>query len=409
MNGLYWIRNDIRLDDNLALNAFLNECQYGVIIWCPNKSTKRAGSVRRIFQEDSLAHFNEHLKNIGQQLFIGESDIHYEIEKLLHQFPLQKIYFSNLSAVEEKNDEEKIINFCKRQNLLWQSFDQETLITSQNLPFELSNMPFIFSDFRKKVEQSLIVEAPVKLTANRNTPPLNINSHHTFTTHPSLLFNGGEEAAQKRIKYYFEDSKAILTYKETRNGMISPDDSSRLSPWLSLGMLSARWIIHRLYEFETKHGTNESTYWLLFELLWRDYLKFFSRKYGSKIYLEDGIKRGKHYDSIKNLDKFNQWCQGKTSEVFINANINELNQTGWMSNRGRQNVASFLVHQLHLPWTWGAAFFEEQLIDYDCDLNWGNWLYLSGNGSDPRARIFNIKRQAEVYDKDGLYQSKWAP
>ena len=409
MNGLYWVRNELRLEDNLALNAFLNECQTGIIIWCPNKSTKRAGSFRRKFLEDSLAHFNQTLISIGQELYVGESDIQYEIEKILHQFPVEKIYFSSLSSIDEKNDEEKIVKFCQKHHLQWESFDQETLIKKEHLPFELSNMPFIFSDFRKKVEQSLIIAPPVTLTSNRNTPPLHFHYHHTFTTHPSLLFSGGEKASLNRLQYYFEESKAILTYKETRNGMISLDDSSKLSPWLSLGVISARTIIYRLREFESKFGANESTYWLLFELLWRDYLKFFSRKYGNKIFLEDGIKRGKHYHSVKDLDTFNLWCKGKTAEAFINANMNELNLTGWMSNRGRQNVASFLVHQLKLPWTWGATYFEEQLIDYDCDLNWGNWLYLSGNGSDPRARVFNIKRQAEVYDKDGLYQSKWAP
>lgn len=87
--------------------------------------------------------------------------------------------------------------------------------------------------------------------------------------------------------------------------------------------------------------------------------------------------------------------------------MNELNCTGWMSNRSRQNVASYLVHQLGLPWTWGAAYFEKMLIDYDPDVNWGNWLYLSGQGSDPRAREFNIERQASMYDASGEYQNKW--
>ena len=87
--------------------------------------------------------------------------------------------------------------------------------------------------------------------------------------------------------------------------------------------------------------------------------------------------------------------------------MKELLATGFMSNRGRQNVASFLIHNLNLPWTWGAAFFEEQLIDYDPDINWGNWLYLSGKGTDPRARVFNIKKQANDYDHLGEYQKKW--
>ena len=85
----------------------------------------------------------------------------------------------------------------------------------------------------------------------------------------------------------------------------------------------------------------------------------------------------------------------------------ELKKTGWMSNRGRQNVASFLVHNLNLPWTWGAEYFEKMLIDYDPESNWGNWLYLSGKGSDPRAREFNTQKQAKDYDTQGLYQEKW--
>jgi deoxyribodipyrimidine photo-lyase len=85
----------------------------------------------------------------------------------------------------------------------------------------------------------------------------------------------------------------------------------------------------------------------------------------------------------------------------------ELKKTGWMSNRGRQNVASYLIHNLKLPWTWGAGYFEKMLIDYDSESNWGNWLYLSGHGSDPRARVFNIQKQAKDYDPHGLYQEKW--
>ena len=87
--------------------------------------------------------------------------------------------------------------------------------------------------------------------------------------------------------------------------------------------------------------------------------------------------------------------------------MNELNSTGWMSNRGRQNVASYLIHDLGLNWTWGASYFEKKLIDYDPDVNWGNWLYLSGRGSDPRARKFNTQKQAMTYDPNGEYQKRW--
>ncbi len=409
MKGLYWVRNDLRLQDNLSLNAFLEECQEGLIVWCPTKSNSRAGMHRQEFLEDSLFHFNSSLKLLGQHLHIAENNAAVEFEKIVRQFSIEKIYFSSLSSQEEKSEEEKVIKICLSYNIDYFSSDQETLINERDLPFELENMPYIFSDFRKKVELNLKIHAPLSLTIKRNLPLQQFNYVSKFKVHPGLIFHGGEDAALRRVHYYFGESMAIHTYKETRNGMLNSNDSSRLSPWLSLGILSPKTIIHELRLFESDHGANESTYWLLFELLWRDYLKFFSRKFKKQIFLEDGIKRGKHYISEKNQQLFSQWSLGKTPEVFINANMNELNHTGWMSNRGRQNVASYFVHQLKLPWIWGAAYFETQLIDYDCDLNWGNWLYLSGNGSDPRSRIFNIKRQAEVYDKESLYQKKWAP
>lgn len=406
MRGLYWVRNDLRLHDNLTLNTFLEETNEGVILWCPTKSTGRAGLFRKNFLLDSLASFDQGLKGLGQHLNRGAAFIQNELTALHQKWPFEKIYFTSASSTEEKEDELQVIEFCRKHRLQWESFDQETLIFENDLPFSLESMPFIFSDFRKKIEKDLIIRPPVSLTPKRNSPGQD-SSPSSMEQDNALLFHGGEGAAYRRLHHYFTDTKAILTYKETRNGMLFENDSTRLSPWLSLGILSPRVIIAQLQEFESHYGANESTYWLYFELFWRDYLKFFARKYQEKIFQEDGIKRGKHYASEKNKVLFLKWCEGKTEEPFINANINELNRTGWMSNRGRQNVASYLVHSLKIPWTWGAAYFERQLIDYDCELNWGNWLYLSGNGSDPRARIFNIKRQADVYDPESLYQKKW--
>ncbi len=141
--------------------------------------------------------------------------------------------------------------------------------------------------------------------------------------------------------------------------------------------------------------------------MWRDYFKFFSLKFGRKLFLEQGITSDYRTQVNRDSKLFEKWCCGETDEKFINANMNELNQTGWMSNRGRQNVASYLIHDLNLPWVWGASYFEKKLIDYDPDLNWGNWLYLSGKGSNPRARKFNIQKQAMQYDPYQSYQNKW--
>ena len=98
---------------------------------------------------------------------------------------------------------------------------------------------------------------------------------------------------------------------------------------------------------------------------------------------------------------------GNTGDPFVDANMRELLFTGWMSNRGRQNVASYLVHQMKQDWRKGAAWFESLLIDYDPASNYGNWMYAAGVGNDPRDRVFNTKRQAAMYDKDGKFQQLW--
>ena len=101
------------------------------------------------------------------------------------------------------------------------------------------------------------------------------------------------------------------------------------------------------------------------------------------------------------------WCNGKTKHEFINSNMNELNKSGWMSNRGRQNVASYFAKDLKINWIIGAAYFESMLIDYDVHSNYGNWMYVSGVGNDPRDRKFNVRLQAERYDSNGKYQRMW--
>lgn len=101
------------------------------------------------------------------------------------------------------------------------------------------------------------------------------------------------------------------------------------------------------------------------------------------------------------------WINGSTKEPFVNANMKELSKTGWMSNRGRQNVASYWSKELEQDWRIGAAYFESMLIDFDVHSNWGNWMYISGVGNDPRNRKFNSKAQAERYDAAGKYQRLW--
>ena len=141
-------------------------------------------------------------------------------------------------------------------------------------------------------------------------------------------------------------------------------------------------------------------------MIWRDYFKYISLKHGNDIFKIDGILK-KANDWNLSASAIKQWQLGKTAEPFVNANMIELNKTGWMSNRGRQNAASYFAKNLKLDWRIGAAYFESLLIDYDVHSNYGNWMYVAGVGNDPRDRVFNVKLQAERYDYNNKFQNLW--
>jgi deoxyribodipyrimidine photo-lyase len=131
------------------------------------------------------------------------------------------------------------------------------------------------------------------------------------------------------------------------------------------------------------------------------------KKHKHLFFLKGGIQN-RPPKTLKDNNALTLWTQGKTGVDFVDANMNELRLTGFMSNRGRQIVASYLCNDLQLDWRSGAAYFEEQLIDYDVCSNWGNWAYIAGVGNDPRGhRVFNIQKQANDYDKDFTFRKVW--
>jgi deoxyribodipyrimidine photo-lyase len=210
------------------------------------------------------------------------------------------------------------------------------------------------------------------------------------------------------LEHYFFESQSLSRYKETRNELIGADYSSKFSPWLAQGCISARFIYTQVKLYEERYGANDSTYWLIFELIWRDFFRFMMKKHGARLFGFKGFNGQLPPGSSKEQSLLKSWINGKTCDAFVDANMRELKHTGFMSNRGRQNVASYLIDQLKQDWRLGAAYFEEQLIDYDVSSNWGNWAYLAGVGNDPRGkRVFNTEKQANDYDTDGAYRKLW--
>jgi deoxyribodipyrimidine photo-lyase len=422
--AIYWFRNDLRLHDHELLSAQADQLDVLLPVYCfdPREfdqhplGFKRTGSFKTQFLIESLNDLRQSLEARGSGLYVVVAKPKEEIPRLARAMDAQVVFAEKEVTAEEVAVEDRL---SQSLEIPLQTFWGRSLIHPEDLPFVLADLPNVFTSFRKAVEADTPIRQPVAAPASLPPLPDNISEKplpsledlglETPTKDPRavLAFKGGEQAGLDRLAEYFWERRALTHYKDTRNGMLGEDFSSKFSPWLACGALSPRRIYDEVQRFEEEIVANESTYWLIFELLWRDYFRFVAWKYGSRIFKQGGIKGkvGRFNDDKK---RFLQWCQGETEEPFVDANMKELACTGYMSNRGRQNVASFLCHELNVDWRWGAAWFESLLIDYDVCSNQGNWMYVAGVGNDPRPnRRFNIQRQAQRYDPDGAYVKHW--
>jgi deoxyribodipyrimidine photo-lyase len=408
--ALIWCQREMRIKDNLILHYVAqNKLKACALVFEPENQSQNQSQ----FFWQSVECFRESLKTYEIQLFVVRGQPEETIPDWLNENKIESVLTGTSYNFLDEDIENNLRKIIAPATL--QTFDQKTLICEADLPFAINDLPLVFTNFRKKVEDNLTIKAPVPEVAPAalgfepkvpNSAALADNPFCNTAALAHQFLSGGETAAWQRIEHYFFETQSLSKYKETRNGLINLNDSSKLSPYLADGSISARSIYSEVKKYESIHGANESTYWLIFELLWRDYFKFLARLAGPKLFDANGLS-SKNLDWPTNSVKFKNWCMGQTGVDFVDANMRELLATGWMSNRGRQNVASHLAKTLKLNWVAGADWFEKQLIDYDPESNWGNWQYLAGVGTDPRDRIFNIDRQAEMYDPDSIYRKKW--
>lgn len=411
---IYWFRSDLRLEDNPAFLQACNDADFLLPIYIHQTNLEqdtswgfpRVGRHRKLFLDQSLQDLRAQLQNKGSDLLELAGDGLEVFEKLRSQIKADIIYCEQIEAPEELGQVDRLKEAGFHVNDIWQS----SMLDPQSLPFPLQEMPDVFTQFRQQVEKHRLriakpVDAPEVIPP---LPALDISSikQSTINHQPQdCLFQGGEQKAKAHIEQYFE-RRLPDTYKQTRNQLIGMDYSSKFSPWLALGGSSARSIAEKLSEYEACFGANDGTYWLWFELLWRDYFRFLHFKFGTRLYRSKGLSQnpGNQFD----VDQFLQWSSGNTGEPLIDAGMRELQMTGYLSNRMRQIVASYWIYDMKGDWQAGAAWFESQLIDYDVYSNQGNWLYIAGKGTDPRGgRAFNVPKQTQEHDPNGAYRKIW--
>lgn len=422
--GLIWFRNNLRVNDNISLKKSIenNSNTIAVYFFDPKLfkvdkfGFQKTAKFRAKFLIETIIDLKNNLKDLNITLLTYFDSPENKLEELCKEHSVSAIYTQKEWTQEEVTTNEKIKKTIPSDIAIIEDYDQ-FLYHPNTVSKDFSNIPNVFTAFRKKLEKTVAVLEEVRISALSSDNLLAIETEiptlktlgfidFNIPTKTAFPFLGGENEALKRLDNYFFETKKVAFYKKTRNGLVGTDYSTKFSAWLANGSISAKTIYWKIKKFETEFGANQSTYWVIFELIWRDYFKYISLKYNNKIFKIGGIL-DKNYQWYTYQKDINKWINGETKDDFVNANMIELKQTGWMSNRGRQNVASYFTKELLLDWRIGAAYFESVLIDYDVHSNYGNWMYVAGVGNDPRDRKFNTKLQAERYDSKYKFRKLW--
>lgn len=422
--AIVWFRDDLRIHDHEPLfRASKFDCIIPLYCFDPRHfsstsfSLPKTGRHRARFLIESVRNLRENLQKLGADLIVRSCKPEAIIPGLADEYDVTALFAYGEPAAEEQAVEDAVISELHvESHFVW----GHSLYHLEDIPYETDEVPATFTNFRKQVEKKSSVREcfpnPGMMKLPQGIEPGEIPAAEELgveQVEPDdrrlLPFKGGERAAAHRLKHYFWDENRLQTYKFTRNGLLGTDYSSKFSPWLANGCLSPRKIYWEVMRYEQERISNVSTYWLIFELTWRDYFRFSYLRFGTDYFKPGGIQHKKDISWKTDHDLFQRWAQGETGIPFIDANMRELNRTGFMSNRGRQNVASFLSQNLRLDWRMGAEYFESLLLDYDPYSNYGNWMYNATVGHDSRNRYFNIIKQAKKYDSKGEYVKYWVP
>ena len=286
---------------------------------------------------------------------------------------------------------------------------EKTVYHPDDLPFAAQDCPNQFKNFWNAVTTTTAVREEVPPPDVLPPLPQNLDpgsqptlsdlgyTDEEIANSDERAYAGGETAGLQRLHDYGFGTQQLTNYRWTRNRSLGADYSTKWSAYLCLGCLSARHVWREVKRYEEEVKKNASTYWVIRELIWRDFYQVQALKYPRAMFWPGG-KRGKSLEWRKDVGAFARWAQGRTGIPFLDAHMRELARTGFMSNRGRVNAASWLSKDQEVMWTWGAAWFESYLIDYDVASNWLNW-----QSQATELRPTNPIWQGQKYDRKAEY------
>jgi deoxyribodipyrimidine photo-lyase len=393
--AVFWFRRDLRLDDNLGLFRAL-ESKFPVIplfifdediLDNLHKKDARVG-----FIHESLSKINDELKEIESSLLVKKGKTAAVWDSLIQEFDIQEVFFNKDYEPYAIKRDLAICQLLETNHIKSFSFKDQVIFEEMEIT-KADGLPYtVYTPYKNKWLEKYKSMAPVQ---EMDASILFSNFYKSNFSFPTLEQIGFEESGIKVVPH---NLKFVGNYHETRD-FPALDTTSYLSPHLRFGTVSIRklvnWAFHKNDVF-------------LSELIWREF--FMQILFSFPKVVSNNFKSS--YDGIQWLNKeedFKRWCSGTTGYPMVDAGMRQLNETGYMHNRVRMVVASFLCKHLLINWQWGEAYFAQKLLDYELSANVGNWQWAAGTGCDaaPYFRVFNPEIQLKKFDEKGIYIRKW--
>jgi deoxyribodipyrimidine photo-lyase len=395
--SFFWFRRDLRLEDNVGLYYALKSDYPVIPLFIFDEAILDSlpkDDARVAFIHESLSKINSQLNEIGSSLLIKKGKTSGVWQELISEFDIKEVFFNKDyepfainrdEAICQLLENNKSIAYCFKDQVI---FEEKEITKADGLPYT------VYTPYKNKWLEKFNQLKPVR---EYETSELFSNFYKSDFAFPSLEQIGFVKSSIKVKPFTLNN---LENYQETRD-FPAVDSTSYLSPHLRFGTVSIR----KMVNFAAK--TNDT---FLSELIWREFfmqILFHFPKVVTQNFKSD-------YDGIQwrnNEEDFKRWCSGNTGYPMVDAGMRQLNETGYMHNRVRMVVASFLCKHLLIQWQWGEAYFAEKLLDYDLSANVGNWQWAAGTGCDaaPYFRVFNPDIQLKKFDEKGIYIRKWIP
>ena len=398
--NIFWFRRDLRLEDNCGLFHALKSGEKIVPIFIFDAeilSKLPADDARVSFLHQELENINQQLHKIGSSLAVYHGKPTAIFNSLTEKYSIDTVYTNHDYEPYAIKRDLKINDFLSSKKILFKTY-KDQVVFERNEIVKKDGTPYkVYTPFSKKWLEAHQYKGIQFFPSEDYLDTIIKEMKLPFLSLEKIGF----VPANIKVASYKVSSKIIDTYEETRN-FPAKDSTSRLGTHLRFGTVSVR----RMVEKASK--SNNTTF--LKELIWREF--FMQILWHFPETTKDSFKP--KYDRIlwrNNEKEFDAWCKGETGYPLVDAGMRELNKTGFMHNRVRMLVGSFLCKHLLIDWRWGEAYFAEKLHDYEQSSNIGNWQWVAGCGVDaaPYFRIFNPTTQIQKFDKELKYLKKWVP